>query len=154
MLACEAPVQGPPAVGEPLADFSSTTLTEDSVSVHGLRGQPVLMNMWATWCVPCRVEIPFLQSVWEQYREEDLAVIGVSVDAAGARAQVEDFVREAGVTYPILLDPEGRSMDLYLVIGLPVTYLLDRDGVVRFLRQGPVQEDDPDFWSGLEEVIR
>jgi peroxiredoxin len=152
-VAC-AVEEPPPRLGEPLADLRGATLDGDTLSIHGFRGSPVLVNLWATWCLPCRTETPFLQSVYERHRDQGLRVVGVSVDAGAARAQVEEFIQEAGVEYDILLDPEGRSLDLYSALGLPATYILDPEGIIRFLRLGPVQEEDPQFWSGLHEALR
>lgn len=151
-VGCEGP-GGPPTIGQVIPDFRAVSLDGDSLSLSELRGSTVLLNMWATWCVPCRTETPFLQSVYEEHRDQGFRIVGVSVDSESARSDVEEFVREMGVTYDILLDPAMESMNRYFVIGLPATYLVDAEGVIRFARLGPLSESDPEFWRALEETL-
>ena len=142
-----------PRVGEPIADYFATTLAGDSVSLASLRGQVVLLNLWATWCVPCQTETPYLQSIFERYRERGLEVVGVSQDVGDAAGDVEDFVAEYGVTYTILHDPQTRALDLFRVIGLPGSFLIDRDGVLRWMQYGPIVESDLTFVQALEDAL-
>jgi peroxiredoxin len=141
-------------VGLEAPAYGGTTLAGDSVSLAGLRGQVVLLNLWATWCAPCRHETPFLQSLFLQRGGEGLTIVGMSLDTGDARDQVAEFIEEFGVTYPILLDPQMRGMDLYRVLGLPASFLIDRDGVLRWMRFGPVAEDDQEFLTALESMLR
>jgi cytochrome c-type biogenesis protein len=124
-----------------------------TVSLSDFRGEVVLLNVWATWCTPCRWETPFLQTLHEAHAPRGLTLLGLSVDAAGAREQVRSFTEEEGVGYRILLDPEQSVMDAYGVLGLPATFLIDREGNIRFLRYGPVSEDDPSFMESLEAQL-
>lgn len=153
LAACAPAEEAGPTVGAPAPAYGARNLAGDSVSLAGLRGRVVLLNFWATWCAPCRHETPFLQALNEQHRSEGLEILGVSMDTGDARGQVADFVREYGVTYPILLDPQMRGMDLYRVLGLPATFLMDREGVLRWMRIGPVGETDRDFLNALEAVL-
>ncbi len=147
------PIQGPPQVGADAPAFEAVTLEGNPVSLSDLRGEVVLLNLWATWCVPCRVETPFLQEVYEEHRDRGLRIVGVSVDETSALGAVRSFLAEMGVTYDILHDPGMKSMDTFHAIGLPATYLIDREGTVRFIRLGPVSEQDQQFWSALEESL-
>lgn len=131
--------------------FAAPTLDGDTVSVADLRGSPVLINLWATWCPPCREEIPYLQSLHESHPE--LQVVGVSVDDRGAMKTVREYLSGQGVTYTILLDPRMRSMDLFGVPGLPATFLVDPTGTVTFIRIGPVMEGDVPFERALQELL-
>ena len=150
-----APAEAPrPAVGAPAPEYGGSTLSGDSVSLASLRGQVVLLNLWATWCAPCRHETPFLESLYQERKAGDFVVVGVSMDTGDARDQVADFVQEFGVNYPILLDPQGRGMDLYRVLGLPASFLIDREGVLRWMRIGPVAEDDEEFLLALETTLK
>ena len=123
------------------------------MALSDLRGQVVLVNLWATWCAPCRFETPFLQSLYEDYRERGFEIVGISVDDAGFEDVVREFTGEHGVTYTILRDPEMGAMDAFHAVGLPATYLIDRDGTIRFVRIGPVSEEDRAFFDALEAAL-
>ncbi|HKJ01527.1 MAG TPA: TlpA disulfide reductase family protein, partial [Longimicrobiales bacterium] len=97
---------------------------------------------------------PFLQALYQERRGQGLTVVGVSLDTGDARGDVAGFVEEFGVTYPILLDPQMRGMDTFRVLGLPASFLIDRDGVLRWMRFGPVGEDDEDFLNALESTLQ
>jgi thiol-disulfide isomerase/thioredoxin len=129
------------------------SLAGDTVSLASLRGAPVLLNLWATWCVPCRRETPFLQSVHERYASSGLQVVGVTTDTRAAIDDVHAFLEEFGVTYRVLHDPDARSMDLFSAIGLPATYLIGSDGVIRWAHLGEVREGDRAFERALAEVL-
>jgi peroxiredoxin len=151
-LACAVETRGP-VVGEPAVDYAATTLDGDTVSLTGLRGEVVLLNLWATWCVPCRTETPYLQAVSEEYRDRGLRIVGVSQDVGDANADIRAFVERYGVTYTILHDPQMRGLDLYRVNGLPGTFLIDREGVLRWMQYGPIREGDPAFLRALSDVL-
>ncbi|MHB1194888.1 MAG: TlpA family protein disulfide reductase [Longimicrobiales bacterium] len=143
-----------PVVGSPAPAYGARTLAGDSVALADLRGKVVLLNFWATWCTPCRHETPFLDSLHARKAPQGLEVVGVSMDAPSARDEVADFVRELGVRYTILLDPQMRGSDLYRVVGLPASFLVDRDGILRWMRFGPVSDTDRDFLDALESVLQ
>jgi cytochrome c-type biogenesis protein len=151
LLACGRPE--PATIGTVAPSYVAATLAGDSVSLEDLRGQVVLLNLWATWCVPCRTETPYLQSVFERYRDRGLRVVGVSQDVGDARRDIEEFIEEYGVTYTILHDPRMRGLDLYRVIGLPGSFLIDREGVLRWLQYGPIREGDSGFLRALEDAL-
>ena len=136
-----------------MPDVQAVTLDGDAMALSDLRGQVVLVNLWATWCAPCRFETPFLQSLYDEYRERGFEIVGISVDDAGFEDVVREFTGEYGVTYTILHDPEMRSMDAFHAIGLPATYLVGRDGTIRFVRVGPVSEEDREFFDVLEAAL-
>jgi len=96
------------------------------VSVAALRGQPVILNFWASWCVPCRDETPLLQAVWEEFRSQGLLVIGV--DTQDMEAPARAFLREFHVTYPTLRDPDGSVARRFGTTGVPETFFIGRDG--------------------------
>jgi len=152
LAGCGGTVRGP-TVGEPIADYGATTLAGDSISLASLRGDVVLLNLWATWCVPCRTETPYLQSISEEYGPRGLEVVGVSQDVGDVRDDIEMFVEEYGVTYTILHDPQMRGLDLYRVLGMPGSFLIDREGTLRWMQYGPILEGDPAFLRALEDVL-
>lgn len=136
-----APQSGPISVGSPLLnqpapDFSLTTLDGRTVRLSDYRGRPVIVNFWASWCIPCRDEFPQFVAARTQHAAQGLEILGVvhqdSPDAAAA------FAREHGANWPMLLDPDDQAWKAYLGIGVPSTYFIDRQGVVRATSLGPV----------------
>ena len=144
---------GPPEIDRPAREYAAATLAGDTVTLESMRGSVVLLNLWATWCTPCRMETPYLQSIYEEYKDQGFEIVGISMDTGDAADDVAMFVDEYAVTYTILHDPEMRGMELYQVLGLPATFLIDREGVLRWMRYGPIPEDDPNFLSALEDVL-
>jgi len=107
--------------------FSLPDRSGKEVSLGRLRGKVLLVNFWATWCQPCREELPALQAIWRRYRHLGLVVLGVSADK-GDQGIVSDYADRIGIDFPILLDPSGDVRNQYEVIGLPMSYLIGRDG--------------------------
>lgn len=117
--------------GAPAPDFSYPTLRGDTLALADLRGQVVLLNIWATWCPPCVREMPSMQRLYDELRADGLRVVAVSVDAPGALRDVRSFVHELGLGFDILLNPAGSIQDAYAVTGLPTTFLIDTEGRIR-----------------------
>ncbi|MDT8341150.1 MAG: TlpA disulfide reductase family protein [Longimicrobiales bacterium] len=144
---------GPPRAGDPLPAMTATDLQGNDVAMADYRGQALLLNLWATWCPPCRAEMPYLQELQDEFGPAGLRVVGVSVDDPGARDLLEDFVASVDVTYDILLDPAMRSMDILGVMGLPATLLVDAEGTVTLFRTGPILEGDERFLAAVREIL-
>jgi len=126
-----------PAVGHPAPNFTLTGLDGQTFTLSDLRGKPVVLNFWATWCPPCRAEMPELQAASERLAGE-VAIIGVN---QGENAQqVTDFTRSLGFTFPMPLDERMDVSRQYLVRNLPTTFFIDRDGIVRYTQIGPLTE--------------
>lgn len=139
LSACSA-LDGPaPEVGALAPDFSLMNLDGETVSLSELRGQNVLVNFWATWCGPCREEMPAIQA---RYNRGDFAVL--AVDFGESAQVVRGFLTEIGVDLPVLLDTDGRVQELYRVRGYPSTFFIDRRGVVRFFHIGQMSAADID----------
>ena len=152
--ACVPDGMRPPQVGDAAPEFQAVSLEDDrTVSLADYAGRTILINLWATWCVPCRLETPYLQSVYEENQDRGLMIVGVSVDSPSALDSVKDFLGEMGVTYDILLDPGMVSTDAFLPIGYPASYLIDGEGVIRFTRLGPIAEGDPEFLEALDQTL-
>ncbi len=143
---------GPPRVGDPLPEFSTLQLDGDTVALADYQGSPVLVNLWATWCPPCRAEMPYLESVSQEYGARGLKVVGISTDHSGALDQVRAVLEERSVTYDILLDTRSRSTELFAAFGLPVTFIADAEGIITYLALGPLVEGDVRFIAALDEV--
>jgi len=140
-------------IGQPAPRYAAATLTGDSVSTAALAGKVVLLNVWATWCAPCRAEIPYLQSLYEKRRAEGLEIVGVSVDARGQDEAIRAFAREFRMTYPIWRDPEERIQSLYMALGVPSSYLIDRKGILRWRRLGTIRESDTTLTRALTDAL-
>lgn len=128
----------PVEVGTGAPDFAVQTLAGEPVAFSSVRGEVVLLNVWATWCPPCREEMPSMQRLYEELGPEGLRIVAVSVDAPagvfGASGQrggdVAAFVDEYGLTFDIWRDPSGGIQQTYRVTGLPESFLIDRDGQI------------------------
>ena len=118
----------PLAVGDPAPAYSVVTMHGDSVALASLSGRAVLLNVWATWCVPCRTEMPAIQRLYTQFADSGLTVIAVSVDDPGADAAVQQFIRTYGIGFTVARDPSKRVSRTFRTIGVPETFLLDRRG--------------------------
>lgn len=123
-----------PQAGFAAPDFSLETLDGQTVTLSELRGQAVLINFWATWCPPCRAEMPAIQQVYERYRSQSFTVL--AVDMQETDAQVAAFVDEMGLTFPVLMDRAGNVADRYQVKALPATFFVNRDGVIQNVTLG------------------
>lgn len=154
LAACEVEVPEQPAeVGQPAPDYAAVSLAGDSVSLATLQGEVVLLNVWATWCHPCREEIPVLQALHEQHAEDGLAVVGVSVDTRGEQANVRSFAEDFQMTYPIWLDPGDRVSSIFRLVGVPSTFLIDREGTIVWKHLGPIPADDPALAQAIEAAL-
>ena len=140
-------------VGAPAPRYAATTLAGDSATTASLTGKVVLLNVWATWCAPCRDEIPYLQSLYEKHRQGGLEIIGVSVDARGQDAAIREFAQDFGMTYPIWRDPDERVQSLFLALGVSASYLIDRGGILRWRRLGIISESDTAFASAMAAAL-
>ncbi len=128
---------GRPAEGELAPDFTLTSPEGARVALSDFRGKTVVLNFWATWCPPCRAEMPELQAVWEERGEgRDLVVLAVDVEESADA--VAGFVESLALTFPVVLDVDGAVADHYGLPGLPSTFFIDADGVLRAQVLGPV----------------
>ncbi|MDB5078848.1 MAG: thiol:disulfide interchange protein [Chloroflexi bacterium] len=141
------PVNSPPpppnqriAIGNTAPDFSLTTLDNETVKLSQFRGKPVLINFWATWCPPCREELPLLVKT-HQANIDRLVILGVDMDKAEDTGIVRDRVREVGIEYLTLLDPKNEVTNRYQVRAYPTTLFLDKNGVIQRITVGQLTED-------------
>lgn len=141
------------AIGKPIPPYVATSLDGAATSIADHKGKVVLLNVWATWCAPCREEIPYLQSLYDQHASNGLEVIGVSVDARGSEDTIRGFQKDFGMRYPIWLDPDERVQTLYLALGVPASYLIDRDGILRWKHLGTVRATDTTFTRALDAAL-
>lgn len=125
--------------GDYAPDFSLETLEGDVVSLSDYRGQQVMINFWATWCPPCRAEMPDMQEVYESHDIEILAINLTETETS--ISQVETFTEDFGLTFPILLDHEIEVADLYEIQPIPSSYLIDSEGRVQSIALGALNKD-------------
>lgn len=126
--------QAPPPVdlGFPAPEVVARRVGDGApVRLSQYRGRVVLLNIWATWCDPCRREMPSIERLYRELGPRGLAVVAVSIDDAGAERDIEAFVREYGLSFEIWHDPTGRIQQAYQLIGVPQSFVLDRRGVIR-----------------------
>jgi peroxiredoxin len=140
-------------VGAPAPAYATVALNGDSVSLASLRGKVVLFNIWATWCHPCRTEIPELRALHAKYRDRGLELVGVSVDADGNDEAIKGFMEEFKMTYPVWRDPDERVSTKFLAIGVPATYLIDREGILRWRKTGPIAPNDSALTAAIERAL-
>jgi peroxiredoxin len=133
-------------------DFAVTDLRGHAVRLSAFRGRVVLLNLWTTWCAPCREEMPSMERLWTRLRAQDFQLLAVSQDEDGRKA-VEPFVQELGLTFPVLLDPERQVGERYGVWGYPETFVIDRNGYVVERVIGPRDWSTPEAVASLEAVI-
>lgn len=141
-------------VGQPAPAYAATSMTGDSVSLAKLRNKVVLMNVWATWCGPCRKEIPELRAINAAYRARGLEVVGVSVDADGSDDTIREFLREFKMDYTIWRDPNEAVSATFRMAGVPATFLIDRQGVLRWKATGALEPGDSTLARAIETAIK
>lgn len=143
----------PVEIGRPVPSYRAVSMAGDSVGLAEQRGKVVLLNVWATWCHPCREEIPELRAIHERFRGRGLELIGVSVDAQGNEQGIRDFMQEFRMAYPVWHDPDERVSTQFLVIGVPATFLIDREGVLRWRKTGPIHPGDTSLSNAIERAL-
>jgi peroxiredoxin len=131
--------------------FSGSTIDTGRVSMRDLRGKVVLINFWATWCAECRPEMPVLERLHREFAPQGFTVIGVN--AREESETVRRYARELGLTFPLLLDPDGKIKALYGVVGIPTTFLVGRDGRAVAFAIGPREWASPPARTLIQALL-
>lgn len=121
-------------IGNRAIDFELPTLDGQTVSLSGLRGKPVLLNFWATWCGPCRREMPYLQQIHDSWSAKGLVLL--AVDIGEKSATVEKFMTELRLSMTVPMDTDMKVAKTYLIGAIPTTFLIDKDGIIRQKKVG------------------
>ena len=139
-------------VGKPAPDFTLKSLSGENLKLSEMTGNVVLINFWASWCGPCREEMPLLNALHSKYEPLGFTVLGVNVeeDVNGAKGFLNNFP----VDFPVLLDNTNKVSKQYQVIAMPTTVVVDRDGNMRYLHQGYKSGDEEKYRQMVKELVR
>lgn len=142
-------------VGDRVPDYSAPDLAGEEVAFADHLGEVLLINVWATWCGPCRVEMPPIQTIYSRFKDRGFTVLAVSIDTGpGYSDKVDEFVRELGLDFPVLLDPEDRIGRILQTIGVPETFVVDREGRIIKRWIGATDWDSEANRALIEELLR
>jgi thiol-disulfide isomerase/thioredoxin len=154
-LALTAPAAGAQdvraAVGQPAQRFALELLNGGRLDLADLRGRPVVINFWATWCLPCRTEMPLLVSTWHAHRGDDMEILAVNLADQERRKDIVRFVDRLAPPFPVVLDQRGAVRELYGLVSLPTTVFVDSGGTVRSVHAGPLSSAD--LADGLATIL-
>jgi len=143
----------PVAAGDRAAEFTLEDLNGNKVSLSSLRGKVVFLNLWATWCEPCREEMPAMEDLYNEFKgNKDFVMLAVSQDRLGASA-VKPYLEKNGFHFRVLLDPENKLSELYDVSGVPETFIIDRHGRIAAHHMGAFDWSRPDVKQALRELL-
>jgi peroxiredoxin len=134
-------------------NFTGKTVEGDYVMLADYRGKVVLLNIWATWCAPCRQELPELGALHRRLQTQDFMVLGISVDKAQALAHVKSLIREFDLAYPMIFDPDGDAIRAFSVEGYPTSVLIGRDGDILWRRNGIIRPGDTELEAKLHGAL-
>jgi peroxiredoxin len=153
VVACLLPLAATAKIDvQPAVDFTLKNLAGDNVRLADLRGQVVLVNFWATWCGPCRQEMPVLERIHQRYQDMGFSVLGVNVEGESGPARA--LAAETGVSFPVLIDAGQKISKMYDLKAMPSTVIVDRDGNVRYVHRGYKPGDEEKYVQVLKELIR
>ena len=140
-------------VSAPAPDFTLPASGGEQVMLSGLRGQVVMINFWATWCGPCRQEMPHLEALHQRYKDLGFTLLGINVedDPAGARKWLDEH---AQVTFPILFDARNEVSKLYEVVAMPSTVIVDRNGTIRHVHHGYQAGYEHEYQTQIRALLR
>lgn len=128
-----------PQVGFLAPDFVLSGLDYQDISLSDFKGTPVILNFWASWCPPCKAEMPSFEKAYQEFSGSGLKIIAINATSQDSIADVSFFIEEYGITFPVPLDKTGEVSNDFLVHSLPTTYFIDKDGLIReIIIGGPI----------------
>lgn len=133
-------------------DFTLRTMGGPNLRLHEQRGRVVLLNFWATWCGPCREEMPHLNRLYEKYRTSGFTTLGVNIDDDAAKAA--ELAAKLGIKFPVLLDTDKKVSKVYDMGGMPATVVIDRDGRVRYVHRGYREGFEKAYEQQIRELLK
>lgn len=140
------------AINVPAPDFTLESRSGENLRLEDYRGEVVMLNFWASWCGPCRQEMPLMDDIYSQYKDLGFTILAVNVDEN--RDEALRFLEAVPVDYPILYDPESRVSELYEVQAMPTTVMIDRNGNARFVHYGYQPGYEDDYEQQIRELVR
>jgi cytochrome c biogenesis protein CcmG/thiol:disulfide interchange protein DsbE len=130
-----------PAVGFIAPDLELTSLAGDQIQLSQFHGQAILLNFWASWCPPCKSEMPAMQQAYEEYADHGFSILAVNATNVDTKAAAYQFAQDNQLTFPILFDPDGEVAQIYRASSLPTSFFIDRDGNIQdVVIGGPMSE--------------
>ena len=143
----------PPNVGESMPAYVAVRLDGSTFDVANEKGKVTLLNIWATWCGPCRYEIPELEALHRAHAPRGFQVVGVSIDNVDSVSAVRSFVADRKISYPIVLDPQGHLTTMFQTVAIPMSILVDRQGTIVWVKYGIVRSDDPKLRAAIAAAL-
>ncbi len=138
--------------GQPAPDFALPSALGENLRLSEYRGDVVMINFWATWCGPCRQEMPLLDELYTRYQRVGFSLLGVNIDDDSTRAVA--MIRDLGVNFPVLFDADKEVSKLYAVEAMPVTVLVDREGTVRYVHNGYKPGYEEKYLDQIRALLR
>ena len=142
-----------PSVGYIAPDFKLRNLKGNYESLSSYRGEVVVLNFWATWCVPCRVEMPSFEKLFRRYRSEGVTVLAITLDK-NSEERIKSFVDEYGLSFPILLDDKSEVERLYPSMTIPFTYVIDREGRIVARVDGAKNWESNETFEAIDYLLK
>ncbi len=136
----------------PAPDFTLKSRSGENIKLSEMRGDVVMINFWASWCAPCRQEMPLLEEMYKKYSDLGFVLLGVNVEEDSSKAG--ELLREIPVTFPILYDNTNKVTKMYKVVAMPSTVMVDRDGNMRYLHRGYLPGYEAEYIKQIKELIR
>lgn len=133
-------------------DFSLQDLNGKKFELNQFKGKVIFLNFWATWCSPCKEEMPSMEVLHQQFKEKKFILLAISVDYGGQKS-VKEFINKYQYTFPILLDPNGKTLDLFQVKGIPATFIIDKKGKMVGKAIGPRNWESQEVFSLINLLI-
>lgn len=145
----------PLPAGTPAPNFATHTVAGKPLTLKSLRGKVVLLDYWATWCVPCQAATPTLESLHRKFGKQGLAVVGMSVDDARSVGIVKPFMKHFGITYTVTTGPaaNGKAEGAYHVHGIPSQFLIDKKGIVRWSQSGFSRDEGQELAPKIKHLL-
>jgi len=144
----------PLTVGMAAPDFTLPDMAGKNQKLSDYRGKVIFLNFWATWCKPCKEEMPSMQALWDNLKKEEFVMLAISMDRVTTKKDIPPFVENMKLTFPILADSWGQTDSRYKLMGVPETYIIDQDGVLREKVIGPRDWTRPESMEVIVQLLQ